>query len=65
MITELERHEQFAADRVHWRAENFRESPALLAHIARLRAETPVPYDTLRPSRARAEGPAALVTVKR
>jgi hypothetical protein len=59
-ITELERHEQFADDRVHWRAENFRESPALLAHIARLRDETPVPYDTLRPRPRRAERLAAI-----
>lgn len=48
-ITETQRHEQFAADRVHWRAENFRASPALLAHIARLREQMPVPYDVLRP----------------
>lgn len=48
-ITELERHDQFAADRIDRQSETFRESPALLAHIDRLCAETPVPRDVLRP----------------
>lgn len=50
---ETERHAQFAADRIHWRAETFRESPELLAWIEHLRDQTPVPYDVLQPRKRR------------
>lgn len=48
-ITELERHAEFAADRVDRQPEQFRASPRLMAHIAQLNEVMPVPHDALRP----------------
>ena len=55
--TELERHAEFATDRIDRQSETFRPSPQLMAHIARLRDEMiPVPYDVLQPRPRRARG---------
>lgn len=48
-ITELERHAEFDADRVDLQSECFRPSSALMARIAQLCDQTPVPPGFLRP----------------